>query len=423
MSEKKTDQNVKNKDIADTDLRDKVSENQNNINENRSRIRGIYVVMGIMCAAIVGLLVAVIILVAKVKENDKEIQDIYSKTVLGEALADAEKGTGETDVSKAPAVTDPNEITAPTLSKDQYFINYVVNGRRFYVPLTYSCMYRDGVGVIITMNDIFQMKVTAGDTPYANLVADTSVLTGKVSDIGGKDISAVNTRLVNGRSYTYFRFNYEEESNFVAYGETSDGKCHTGGQIVVYNKDMTDEELLILFDSVASTEERTLEEDTSKEDLAMQNAAIKVPFKEDNTISFAGITVEYNVPTNVMLSDSFAYDSYSCDIYQNEDTLASVLVVNTKEEASASDYVISKITAVSDNEVIEPLKEMVDGRDVYYYIENKKSSSGGQDQRMVAACVLSEKTIFTVEYNVYSGSESVTFDDVKDFFDMNITEE
>lgn len=423
---------------------EQVKANAEQVKENKSRIRVVYILMGIMGVAVIALIVAVSVLIAKVHKNDDEIEKIYGKTVLGDALADdddlediqevevvtpIEESTPSVKESEMPVVNSEEEVVepeepalrdvvAPILSKDSYFNHFAINGYKFNVPSKYTCSYRDGSGVIISMPDIFQMTVTAKGRSFDALLNDTSVLTDKAKDIGGENVSDVDVCTVNGRRYAYFRFTYKEELNFVVYGETPDGKSHTGGQIHFTKEDMTDDELLIIYDSVASTIESTEDKDTDADEISKQNSSINVPFTDVNTIVYGNLSVTYAVPSNLWYSGSFTYDAYSTDMYCNEDTWASVKLENHDNYKSAVKMIIANSTSVSENEIAMPEMVTIGEYTVYYTIDSKKASSGGMDQHILAACDIDGKRIYSVDYSIYGSNEEITVDTIEEFFEI-----
>ena len=371
----------------------------------------------IIIALFMALIVTVIILSVKLNRRNSELSNVYGKTQLGNALADAEEEVAVEDMTEESVTAEEPQLPkkeAVNTAKNNCLISFNADGYTFYVPNEYECRYRTNTGIMIYMTDIFQMKVMAKGRPYDELVKNKQELIDTAEQAGGSECSKVSSMTVNGNEYTYFRFMYKDEPNIVIYGSTPDGKSHTGGQIIIFKDTLTDAELVKIFDSVVSGMEYTGKADTTEEELSELNASVSIPIKSKSTIEYEDMSFTYHIPDDLYYSDTFTYEGYVTETYWNDNTLATVSIQGHEVYDNAKELLAEKIS-VSENE-IQLSEEKIDGRVVYYYIEDVDSSSGGSDQRILAAIDVDRTTIYMVDYDVYSVTDRVTFDDISDFF-------
>lgn len=413
------------------DNKKNIDENKKSIDANRELINSnneliktnrklIYVMYGIMIAIWIGSVITTIYFMTKYNHINKVVNDrgkgtIESNIIVGEdaggnaglAYASTEESLPiDPEGSKADAIAGKDQSSADA---NKYMIHFTVGGYRFYVPNEYECMAVENVGVIIYKADSFQMKIVVKGRPYDEVVNDEASMKKAAEAAGAELTSEITDATVNNNKYTFFRCNINGDEHFVIYGSTPDGKSHTGGQIEIFDKKLSDEDLLNIFNSVAENAEVDESVVAAKDD--------KDPARLDtSSIEFGDTTVKYNVPAGLYYSDTITHDNNVVETFWDETTFVEVnLTDNTDYEGPKSYVEADGASTMGDDE--EVLTEKVGDNKVYYYINSSKGSSGGNNQHIYAACSIGDD-IFHVAYTVYESDEELTFDDVKEFFEF-----
>lgn len=393
-----------------------IKSNTENVKKNRKMIVAMMIFMAVL---LVLLLASTISLFVKYKKINKVVNDrgkgsIETNIIVGEDDGlDAGKTLMSTEEeTKTPDVLNPvseetdeeeKEAEAENASSADNMIHFATGGYKFNVPTQFECMAIDNVGVIIYKADSFQMKIVVKGRPYDEVIKDQDSIKAAVEASNGVMTSDINSATVNNNKYTYFRCTIGKDNHFVIYGETPDGKTHTGGQIEIFDEKLSDEDLLSIYDSIAKTAEPL---ETEKEETAEAPAT-----KDDSAIIFGDVTVKYNVPSNLYYSDTINGDHFAREIYWNEIKLINVGLSDTENYKNAKDY----IKSIAGEE--ETTKEKVGDNTVHFYIDAKEGSSGSMNQHIYAATDV-EGLIFYVEYTVYESDVMPVFEDIKPFFEF-----
>lgn len=297
----------------------------------------------------------------------------------------------------------------------------IIDGFRFTVPGDYDCFYSYEIGPVVYLDDVFQMKTAVREGTYEEMMEDSASMTQKTVDAGGTILQEVRETEFEGKQYAYFRMELSGDVCFVVYTQAADTDSRVAGQIVVENSELTDEDLIHVFASIAATAQRTDEEDSDYDDIVEQMAArssIIGEWKEESSLSLDGVTVTFCVPAGFCSQGIYEADSYSTENFQTADYAIGVDCYLQADEwfADAESFIEAEIEGNFRDTDIEMQKINVDGKDCYYY-EEKYEYNGSAYQRICAACdVDGNGTFYYVKAAVMDEGVELSIDTIRDFF-------
>ena len=174
-----------------------------------------------------------------------------------------------------PFVQKESEGTSTAVQNDtekyEDGVVFVLGGYKMVVPKKYSCTFAEGIGLIVYVDNAFQMKLMVKAEPFERVSADPESLVKKTLDAGGKIVQEIQEKELDGGKYLFFKAEINGSLSFVAH--TGDSEKRFAAQIIIESEDMTDQELLQVFADIVKTAEKTEEPDSVKEDIFNQAVA------------------------------------------------------------------------------------------------------------------------------------------------------
>lgn len=386
----------------------------------------LFSILGVLAAALIT--VAVIVIVKNTNSGKKEgsrrvSQAGISSESKNNSNSNSNSGTDEFESVFSNELNNDNGNDNSTGNQ----IYFVKDGFKFTVPADYSCLYSDGIGPVVYLEDVFQMKTGVADGSYSNALKNPENLTSKTVGIGGKILQDVKETKIDGRQYAYFIAEISGEKCMVAYTQSPDENKRIGGQLAMLSSAATEDDIIKAFAKIVSTAEITDEADSTKDDISEQLAKASHNYgeqKSESTISHKGTSVTFKVPEGFYSQGSEDTDSYGVENFSTSDYVtADCNLWDTESYQNASDYISNMASTAgswdekwSGNEV-EVETETINGRTCYYYVSHYKYDDTDY-QRVYAACDIDGSHFYSVKLSALDSDKNVNFDTIKDFFNI-----
>ncbi len=361
--------------------------------------KGLFVVVGILTALVLLLLVLSAILL----------------------FGESGKKRGENGNAGPFVVDDSSEdiSSEDTKAVSQQEKEIVVDGFQFQIPSDYGYLYGDGVGPVIYLPGVFQMKLAVQDISYEECMKNPDTLTEKTVAAGGKITQKVKEAELEEKKYAYFHMELKDESNFVVCTKASNTDKRICGQMVIQEKGLSDKELLRIFADVTSSAQETDEPDSTKEDI-MELRAVENEkpgkAKESSKMRLDEETVTFSVPDSFYSSAQYVKEEFvSEDLAVYVDCFLRPTEPGTIFEDAQTCVKADKeflIGSVSDEAKIQTLD--INGT-LFYYIAVHYEYDGGDYQYIYAACDVGKDAIYKVEASAIDKDVELTIDTIREF--------
>lgn len=256
---KEDEETDKRKEDNETDKR----EEEDRMREEKRMSKETKIILGSMIILII-ILIALVGILLPIKGDKKQGESGNSEPI---AMDEDKKSTTEESTSDIFDTEVEKEGTEAANG-----IKIVIDGFQFHVPADYSCFYAEGVGPVVYLDDVFQMKLGVRDNSYEESMKDPEVLMSKTIEAGGKILQDIKETELDGKKYAYFLMELSGDKCFVGFTQAADTDRRFGGQIVIQSDNLTDEDLLHIFADITSTAKITDEPDSTKDDIVNQSA-------------------------------------------------------------------------------------------------------------------------------------------------------
>lgn len=230
--------------------------------------KGLFVVISILIVIIVILIILVGVLLFRNIIGRREMPE-QSVQTTEEKKVTASKATGKEDDLFENEMDGDTDLTSDSGAG----ITFVIDGFKMTIPSDYSCTYAEGIGPVVYMDDVFQMKTAILEDSMEEVLKEPSALTEKTLAAGGEVLQDVKETEIDGRQYAYFLADLQGDKCMVAYTQAADTDKRIGGQIVIESDSLTDEDLLQMFASITTTAKETDEPNSTMEDIMAQATA------------------------------------------------------------------------------------------------------------------------------------------------------
>ncbi len=295
-------------------------------------------------------------------------------------------------------------------------VTFVLNGYEFTVPEDYEVLYVDTFGVIVYMSDVFQMKTKVIDESFETFVKNPTEVTQASVDAGGTILQDVKEVDLNGKKYAYFRVDLSGDECFVVHTATPDNEKRIAAQIALQT-DVTDEDMLQMFSSIAESATKTDKPDSTDGDIVEQTAAknqneIHGEMQTEGTVEFNGTKVTHYLPEGYYLSLNDTTDSYSMNCYYTIEPRVDVecSIYDSQWFGGIEGYI--EMSQYLDDSVVETME--IEGNTVYYVVESFMDD-GSKVQKIYAGIDLNDKAFYVVEAYVVDEDIELTMDILREF--------
>lgn len=295
----------------------------------------------------------------------------------------------------------------------------VIDGFQFQVPSDYGCLYEDGIGPVVYLDDVFQMKLVVRDTSYEESMKNPDSLTEKTIAAGGEILQEVRETELEGKKYAYFHIKLDGEQNFVVYTKALDTNKRFCGQIVIQKEDLSDEDLLHIFAGVISSAQETDAPDSTMNDImgkTVEKNSKPGKEKEESTMMLNEGTATFLVPEAFYSEGQYVKEEFVSEdfaIYVN-------CYLRTAEEGTIFEN--AKACIEADREfLIGSVKDETDIQTInsngtlFYYIAVHYEYDGSDYQYVYAACDIGENAIYKVEAKAIDKDVELSIDTIRDF--------
>lgn len=367
---------------------------------------GMIVLISILVMVIVLLTGIVILLLVGNHKKDREIV----KKVHDETQEQQEVTRTDINVTAGVQQEASENQTRPV----------VLKGYEFKIPLEYGCMIAEGVGPVIYMSDIFQLRLRVDDFSYEEYTKDPEHAMQNARDAGGEITKEVAEAEINGRKIAWFRTTLLGDDMVVMWSEADKNRMFSG-QMVIFSQDIGEEDFLNVFAQIIGSAEKTDKPDSTEEDLLAWEPQINVgERRSQGSITTDDFTVTFPVPEGFYAQTDEVYVSEEKDYYSDDYMTNDYVSVSCRV---TKDFFEDARSVISDdwNYDNAKIKTVEAGGRTYYYAISEKDIDGKQVQYVTAACGLSESGwIYSVEATVTDYERSLTLDDIKGFLSITV---
>lgn len=216
--------------------------------------KGVMVVIGLLIIAVIALTGMVLVLLS---ERGKETKVV--------------EAPGQEQIQTEAWEKDEDESNEKERVGDSAEQRIVLGGFAFSIPSQYSCTIADGIGPIIYVDDMYQMKLVVRDTSYEELMKDPEGITEPAIEAGGTITKDVTEMELDGQSYVYFCMDLDGDQCLVVNTKAVDENKRFAAQFAILSEDVTEEDLLYAFADVVRGAVETDEPDTTVDDWIEQS--------------------------------------------------------------------------------------------------------------------------------------------------------
>lgn len=379
--------------------------------------KGTKLVIGILIALILVLVVLVgILLLGKDEEKQGGTGNAGPFVVDGSKKTDAEDNTAD---------IFGRELEKKS-SEAGNGIKMVIDGFKFYVPADYNCFYAEGVGPVVYLDDVFQMKTVVREYSYEESMKDPEALMSKAIEAGGEILQDIKETELDGKKYAYFLVDLSGDKCFVGYTQAADTDKSLGGQIVIESDSLTDEDLLHIFADITSTAQATDEPDSTLDDIMEQSvkanqSASMGEKKEESTLSVAGDTITFLVPEGFYSQGVNDWENSQAESFASEGYAIYVdcsLNVTDAFVESAMNYIENERDWMLDSikEQVKIQTMDIEGNTCYYIVAHY-DFEGSDHQQIYAACDVGEgNAYYSVQASAIDEDVELSMETIKEFF-------
>lgn len=384
--------------------------------EKKNNNAVIWVVIGVLVVLVLALVGLVLFLVFGVKTQKDDGTGNAGPFVIAD----------DTDTQQPESENEEDDIFEEEVTEESLEameLEMIIGGYRF-VSSGYNCLYADGIGPVLYMDDIFQMKIQVVDMSYEEALKDPAKLTEKTVAAGGTILQDVTEVELNGKKYAYFVMELYDQKNIVIHSQAPKADQRIAGQLVMQSDTVTNEDMLNVFDSVVSTAEITDRPDSTYDDIMEQiYATNKGDRKSESSLTYEGKTVTYQVEEGFLSSDSSVDENYwavESFVHEDIDWYLDCYLKETDEGCPNAEAYIQLnydwlLGEVKDKAEI---KTMEVGGYTFYYLDVHYEMDGSDYQELFVACDFGDGHIYSIEVSGTDVEEELSIDTVKKFMEI-----
>ncbi len=300
-------------------------------------------------------------------------------------------------------------------------IYLVTNGCKVLIPKEYSCMYVEEIGLVVYLDDVFQMKLKAVDGSYSEAAKNPDSLTEKTIAAGGEMIEPVKETEVNGRKYLYFLMELSGDKCLVIHSQAADSDKRIAGQIVMESNTVTSEDMIYMFAGIAESLTETDEPDTTSENIMEQlRAANTGKVKSESTLSKNKKSITFKVPAGYYSVSAYDAGDYVNELFATAGNDIEVdccfRMVDDMGIDGAKGFIESWFDWLPENVRKETeIQSMEIEENMYYYYDVHYKLDGDDIQNIVLACDVGDDMFYTVEAESLNEEGELTIEAVQDF--------
>ena len=329
------------------------------------------------------------------------------------------KDTEKEDSEKTPSDVLGEEGTDDTEEKGNG-ITMVIDGFKMIVPSDYNCFYNEKVGPVVYIEDVFQMKTVIKEESYEEMMRNPDGITEGTIAAGGEILQEVREKEINGRKYAYFRMRLRDVEYMIVQTKAADTDKRIAAQFAIETDDLTDEDILNVFVSIASTATVTDEANSTLDDIVEQLATPVAGEKKTTSIlSFEGETVRFHVSDGFYSQATDRGSMYAVEFFSLEDAVMTDCYLwssKTGDYENAEAIIENSLDNLLDNvkKETEIQKLEIEGI-TYYYIDTHYEFNGSDYQKICAACDVGKSGIYVVETEAIDFEEEISMDTIREF--------
>ncbi|MBR1691916.1 MAG: hypothetical protein IJ711_03985 [Lachnospiraceae bacterium] len=320
----------------------------------------------------------------------------------------------------------------PDAAKDNGSYEIVSNGVLFHIPKSFEVRIDDETGNIYINDENYnyELVMVVADGSYEESLTDKEHLMENAKKFDITVQKEVTEYTVNGKSYAYFTFEYNDGSGITSVVYTAATSDKKVGINLIRNSDITEEEVIDQIDAFLHNAEGTeladsTEQDTFRADFVRDGEPVS-----ETRLKLGSVVVEAKVPEGYYYIDEFMTDYSYAQMFESEDEKISVTTYLYEAGVfeSAAGYVEQQVglidpddSSYSDVQVLDKAQEQVNGNLIIYggvrYMYDSTTFT-----HIYAACTLPDRSMYLLDASTLY-DEELGFDTIRDFMDFHISEE
>ncbi len=311
------------------------------------------------------------------------------------------------------AQSQTTDDTDPVL-EDLHFIQ---SGYAFTVPGVYELTYTDATGAVVLEENVFQMKLGVVDSAYKEVMNSPEEFTKVTVDAGGTIVQDMTETDMDGKKYAYYRATLQNEELLVIYTAAPDEGRRIAGQIALLGENVSDEDMLQMFASVAGSAEATDQADSTKDDIVVEMAekkpsSIEMEWIAESTMQFGRAKITHKVPENFYMEDTYEGLEYMTERYYMPEPYISVTcyLYDIPWYTNVEGYI--EENKHLDDTKIQTMK--IDDKKVYYVVETIMNDDK-MLQQIYAGYDLGEQQFYVIDAYVIGEDIELTMDTIREF--------
>nr|MBQ8253418.1 hypothetical protein [Lachnospiraceae bacterium] len=300
-------------------------------------------------------------------------------------------------------------------------IAIVTGGFKVVIPEDYGCFYAEGIGPVIYMDDVFQMKLKVIDGTYEEAAANPDKLMSGTTDAGGTILQEVKEKEIDRKKYLYYIMELADQECYVVYTQAADSEKRIAGQIAIESGNVTEEDILQMFAEIVGSAVETDEADTDEAALdEMKAAANRGEVKTESTLSLTDCSVTFRVPEGYYGQGQFALDDTVSEYFLSEDyAIEATVGIHIPEDdgyETAEQYTALMFDWMSEDVQKDfSVQEMQVEGTTYYYYNVSYEDEGHTYKEMFFAADVENGGIYSVKAEATDESVVLTEEAVKEF--------
>ena len=299
-------------------------------------------------------------------------------------------------------------------------ITIVTGGFKMALPNDYDCFYAEGIGPVIYMDDVFQMRLKVVDGTYEEAAANPDKIMSGTTEAGGNILQEVEEQKVGDKKYLYYIMELAGQKCYVVYTQAADSEMRIAGQIAVESEKVTDEDILGMFADITAKAVATDEPDTDEETLmAMKSDAARGDVKTESTLSIGDCTVTFLVPGGFYGQGQYALSDTISEYFLTKDYAVEVdccLQLPDEDGYQTAEQYVALCFEWLDEDVKKDFKvekKEVEGQIYWFYHVNYEEDGETHKEALYATDVAGG--LYSVTVNVAEEEAELTEETIKEF--------
>lgn len=297
-------------------------------------------------------------------------------------------------------------------------ITIVVGGISLEIPGEYGCFIEESKGPIVYRDDLFTMLINVREDSYEERMEEPDSLMDGAKKIGGEITKEIEEIEIGKNPYAWFTYSRNGDHFIVIFTPAADSGKRLCAQLIIENKDVSEEELLERFAKIAESACETDEPDTTDETLAeIMRLSDFGEKKAESVLAHGDARVTFQIEPNFYSQYTNTDDYWASEYFVEPSSLATVdcYLEPMEDGGDAKSYIENETAYMDEDKEIHKAEVKVDGHTFYYCIV-KYEYDGSRFQKMIAASDAGNGHVYVVRAGYIDVADEIRREDFESFF-------